>query len=300
VDEGAQPRILDYGESTYRQDFWEKGREYEDMAERIALRRLLPPEGGRLLEIGAGFGRLVPLYQGYREIVLLDYSESLLQDALSAWGTQKFQYVAANWYDLPFADGAFDTVVTVRVLHHAEELPALLEQIARILAPGGIYVLEFANKRNLKAILRYFLRRQDWSPFSREPVEFYPLHWDFHPEWMASVLRGLGFSIEKRLTVSHFRSESLKRLVPARWLAAADAAFQWTGRWFQFAPSVLFRARAAGEPVPAEERPLFRCPDCGGTPIPTERGLECDCGICYPLRDGVLDFKNPERSVPGR
>lgn len=295
MNEGAQPRILDYGESTYRQDFWGKGREYEDMAERIALCRLLPPEGGRLLEIGAGFGRLTPLYQGYREVVLLDYSESLLQDALSAWGTDKFRYVAANWYNLPFADGAFDTVVTVRVLHHAEELPSLLAQIARVLAPGGVYVLEFANKRNLKAIARYLLRRQDWSPFNREPVEFYPLHWDFHPLWMEAVLHDLGFTIEERLTVSHFRFAPLKRLAPARWLAAADAAFQWTGRWFQFAPSVLFRARTAGEPVPAGERPLFRCVACGDAPVATARGLECACGCLYPLRDGILDFKNPER-----
>ncbi len=292
VDEGAQPRIIDYGESTYRQDFWAKGRKYEDLSERIALRRLLPPEGGRLLEIGAGFGRLVPLYRGYREIVLLDYSESLLQDALNTWGAQKFRYVAANWYSLPFADGAFDTVVTVRVLHHAENLPSLLKQVARVLSPGGVYVLEFANKRNLKAVLRYVLRRQDWNPFAREPVEFHPLHWDFHPQWMESVLHDLGFTIEKRLTVSHFRVGLLKRIVPAQFLALADAAFQWTGRYFQLTPSVLLRARAPGTPAPAGGEALFQCPDCGETPIPVERGLRCTCGRVYPLREGILDFKD--------
>ena len=299
MGEKTKPRIIDYGESTYRQDFWEKGREYEDMAERVALRRLLPPEGERLLEIGAGFGRLVPLYQGYREVVLLDYSESLLQDALNAWGAHKFRYVAANWYNPPFADGAFDAVVTVRVLHHAEDLPALLGGIARILAPGGVHVLEFANKRNLKAIARYVLRRQDWNPFSREPVEFHPLHWDFHPRWMESVLHDLGFAIEKRLTVSHFRAEPLKRLVPARLLAAADAALQWTGRYFQFTPSVLLRARAAGMPASVRERPVFRCTGCGETPIPAEQGLNCACGQVYPLQDGILNFKNEERSGKG-
>lgn len=299
MDEKTKPRIIDYGESTYRQDFWEKGREYEDMAERIALRRLLPPEGERLLEIGAGFGRLVPLYQGYREVVLLDYSESLLQDALHAWGTDNVRYVAANWYNLPFADGAFDAVVTVRVLHHAEDLPSLLGHVARILAPGGVYVLEFANKRNLKAIARYVLRRQDWNPFSREPVEFHPLHWDFHPRWVESVLHDLGLVIEKRLTVSHFRAEPLKRLVPARLLAAADASLQWTGRCFQFTPSVLLRARAAGEPASVRERPVFLCPHCGGALTSTESSLHCACGRSYLLRDGILDFKNPQRSGPG-
>ena len=57
--------ICDYEGSSYRTDFWEgQGRQYEDMAERLALRKLLPPAGARLVEIGAGFGRLVDLYGG--------------------------------------------------------------------------------------------------------------------------------------------------------------------------------------------------------------------------------------------
>ena len=51
------PRICDYGDSTYRQDFWEgRGRDYEDAVERRVLRQMLPQSGFRLLEIGAGFG----------------------------------------------------------------------------------------------------------------------------------------------------------------------------------------------------------------------------------------------------
>ena len=79
--------ICDYEGSTYRTDFWEgRGREYEDLAERIALGRLLPPDGARLVEIGAGFGRLVDLYDGYQEVVLLDYSKSMLRQAQERLG----------------------------------------------------------------------------------------------------------------------------------------------------------------------------------------------------------------------
>ena len=55
--------------------------EYEDLAERIALRRLLPPKGRRLMDIGAGFGRLSEFYSGYEQVVMLDYSRSLLRQA---------------------------------------------------------------------------------------------------------------------------------------------------------------------------------------------------------------------------
>lgn len=286
------PRIIDYGVSTYKRDFWGEGREYEDRAERFALRRLIPARGVRVLEIGAGFGRLVSLYRHFGEVVLLDYSDDQLRDARHTWGDDRMHYVAANWYHMPFADASFDAVLTVRVLHHAEDLPALMGEIARILAPGGIYVLEFANKRNLKAIARYALRRQAWNPFDPAPVEYHPLHWDFHPRWMQALLRANGFTVERRLTVSHFRAALLKRLVPAPVLARADAALQWTGRYFQFTPSVFIRARGAGSPTPPTERLTFRCPACGAQPSPDADGLRCDaCGARYPLRDGIWMFK---------
>ncbi|HHE70853.1 MAG TPA: hypothetical protein ENL34_01040, partial [Chloroflexi bacterium] len=63
--------VCNYEGSRYSTEFWTTSRSYEDGAERIALRHLLPPRGRRLLEIGAGFGRLVDLYQGYDTVVLL-------------------------------------------------------------------------------------------------------------------------------------------------------------------------------------------------------------------------------------
>ena len=70
--EGMRLQICDYEGSTYRTDFWEgQDREYEDLAERIALRKLLPPDGDLLMEVGAGFGRLANLYDGYINVPLI-------------------------------------------------------------------------------------------------------------------------------------------------------------------------------------------------------------------------------------
>ena len=175
--------ICDYEGSSYRARFWEgQGREYEDLAERIALRKLLPPRGRRIVEIGAGFGRLADLYHGYEQVVLLDYAMSGLREAQERLGSSdRFIYVAADLYRLPLAPATCDTAVTVRVLHHVEDVAAALRGIAAILRPGGMYVLEYANKRNLKAVARYLLRRQSWSPFDPTPYEFVRLNFDFHP-----------------------------------------------------------------------------------------------------------------------
>ena len=289
--------ICDYEGSTYRTDFWEgRGREYEHLAERIALRKLLPPAGARLVEIGAGFGRLVDLYDGYQQVVLLDYSKSMLRQAQERLGRSgKYIYVAADLYAMPFVDSLLDTTVTVRVLHHVQNIPAAFQEIQRVLRPGGVYVLEYANKRHLKAMLRYLLGRQSWSPFDVEPYEFVELNYDFHPAWVKARLTEAGFIIGRELAVSSFRLPLLKRLIPPRSLAALDGLLQGPTASLKLAPSVFVRARAEKESAKVESRGFFRCPGCHGTDlIEAEEALTCrGCGRGWAIDDGIYDFKEP-------
>ena len=61
-----RPPVCDYEGSDYQTTFWEQGeRDYEDQAEAVALKRLLPVSGKLLLEIGAGAGRNTPRYNGF-------------------------------------------------------------------------------------------------------------------------------------------------------------------------------------------------------------------------------------------
>jgi SAM-dependent methyltransferase len=305
---GDAPPICDYEGSDYRTRFWEdENRDYEDLAERIALRRLLPPKGKRLLEIGTGFGRLVDLYQGYERVFLLDYSKSLLREAQQRLGrAARYTYVAADLYNVPLVEGLVDTTCMVRVMHHVADVPGALAQICRVIRPGGSFVLEFANKRHLKAIARYLARRQPWSPFDLEPVEFVPLNYDFHPRWMRDRLQECGFEIERTRTVSHFRVPLLKRLVPARALAALDGALQRTGQWWTLTPSVFVRARksvraqksvreAKDSDLIPDDHPLafFCCPACGGKGWEEHTSeLRCiRCGTRWARDDGIYDFK---------
>lgn len=290
-----QRRICDYEESTYRTDFWEgQGREYEDLVERIALRHLLPPTGRCLLDIGPGFGRLSEFYEGYERVVLLDYSRTLLRQAQKRLGRDdKFVYVAASFYAIPLADSAIDTTMMVRVMHHAEDVPALLREVARVLTKGGEYVLEFANKRHLKSVARYALRRQQWNPFDPEPVEFVEMNFDFHPTWMRARLAEAGFHVKHQRTVSHFRLPFLKRLLPARALAALDGLCQPTGAWWQYTPSVFVLAvvdKPASEPPTGN---LFRCPACGCADLlENSDAFRCEnCGRLWPVEDGIYNFR---------
>lgn len=290
------PPVCDYEGSTYQTEFWDEGgRAYEDRAEAVALKRLLPPEGGELLlEVGAGAGRNTPRYRGYRRVVLLDYSISQLRQARARLGnSDRYVYVAADVYRLPFVDGLFDGATLIRVLHHLADGEAALKQIRQAMRPGGAFILEFANKRNVKAIARYLLRRQLWNPFSPEPIEFVELNYNFHPATTREWLRKAGFAVERQLTVSHFRIWMLKRILPTGLLVWMDALAQLTGDWWQYSPSVFVKSRAVGETPGAAPGMFFKCPRCGGAAM--EEGdtvLVCGgCGARWGKEDGIYNFK---------
>jgi len=289
------PPICDYEGSDYQTRFWDQGgREYEDRAEAVALRRLLPRRGDLLLEVGAGAGRNTPRYRGYARVVLMDYSLTQMQQAQERLGRDpRYVYVAADVYRLPFVDSLFDGATMIRVLHHLAEPLLALRQIRRVLQSKGIFILEYANKQNLKAILRYLLRRQDWNPFTREPVEFAPLNFDFHPAAVRGYLAEAGFQLERQLTVSHFRLGVLKRLIPTAVLVTLDAAAQLTGDLWQLSPSVFTRSRAVGESPTAAPGAFFQCPVCGHNPLDEDDdALRCSgCGATWPIVDGIYGFR---------
>jgi ubiquinone/menaquinone biosynthesis C-methylase UbiE len=292
--------ICDYEGSDYKTRFWQNAdRAYEDAVERIALRRLLPARGARIVEFGAGFGRLADLYTGYDDIILLDYSRTLLEQARERWGSDpRFKFVAADINHLPFGAGVMNSATMVRVIHHIANVPAALAEIRRVMNPGAVYVLEFANKRNLKAMARYVLRRQAWSPFAHEPVEFVKLNYDFHPAWMAEQLQQAGFNTQRRLPVSYLRTGALKRVAPVQAMVYADALLQLTAPAGLWSPSVFTRnvAVGGGQPAlsPLTGEGIFRSPHSGQPLVREGETLVCPAdGTRWMARGNFYDFKEP-------
>jgi ubiquinone/menaquinone biosynthesis C-methylase UbiE len=289
------PPVCDYEGSDYQQRFWDQGeRQYEDQVEAIALKRLLPKNGNLLLEIGAGAGRNTPRYGDFERIVLVDYSTTQLEQAQKRLGTSdRYIYVAADIYKLPFVDGLFDTATMIRVIHHMADAPKALKQIHQVMQPDGKFVLEYANKRNLKAIVRYWLRKQEWDPFDREPVEFVPLNFNFHPKSMNAWLHEAGFRPERHLSVSHFRMGWAKRNLPLRLLVSLDSLMQPTGALWQYTPSVFLRAAAGSDKPKANTGSFFKCPECG-TALPKEDKGKLICPSCvrrWGVKNGIYNFK---------
>ena len=303
IKDMEKPPVCDYEGSDYQSSFWDKGRrEYEDRAEAIALKRLLPKKGQLILELGAGAGRNTPRYAGFERVVLLDYSTTQLLQAQQRLGrSERYLYVAADAYRLPFTDKLFEAATMIRTLHHMADAPKALEQVRNVLQPGATFILEFANKLNLKSIIRYLLGRQKWNPFALEPVEFVALNFDFHPKAVRNWLTEGGFVVERTLAVSHFRIGLLKKLIPPQMLANLDALLQPTGAVWQLTPSVFIKSRAgdgqrkAGT-IPENPAAFFKCPECNFAPLEEKKDhLACPkCRRTWGIKDGIYDFRVSE------
>ncbi|MCS6834829.1 MAG: methyltransferase domain-containing protein [Anaerolineae bacterium] len=288
----AQPRICDYENATYRQDFWEGGaRVYEDLVERRLIARLLPPGGRRLLELGAGYGRLSREYRA-DQVVLLDYSLSQLREARQTLGDERFIYVAADAYHLPFQAGVFDRATMIRVLHHFEDVPRVLNGIRRVLAPGAYFLLEYANKRHLKALIRHALGRQAYDPNDPAPIEFVEMNFNFHPDYIAQALQNARMATTRRLSASYLRMGALKRALPTRLLVALDEMAQASG-WL-VGPSVFALNQAQDQTpdqVQLQDEAIFACPHTGRRLQRQGDALVSPEGRAWPIRDGIYVFK---------
>jgi SAM-dependent methyltransferase len=289
----STPPVCNYEGSDYQTTFWDQSnRAYEDAAEETALKRMLPASGKLMLELGAGAGRNTPRYTGYERIVVLDYSHTQLEQAQKRLGSSdRYIYVAADIYRLPFVDGLFDGATMIRTLHHMADAPKALQQVERVMQPGGTFILEYASKQNLKAIARWMLFMQKWNPFSPEPVEFAELNFDFQPGAVHGWLRDCGFKVERILTVSHLRANIFKKILPLSWMVKMDALFSLTGNWWQLTPSVFVQNRDLRGKQPASG--FFRCPACQSDSL-TEAGEVIICNQChrtYSRAGGIYDFR---------
>jgi len=88
-------------------------------------------------------------------LVSLDISSALVQAALSnarKRGVSGASYTVGDVRVLPFADNAFDLVVSDSTLDHFDEVDDIarsLRELARVLRPGGVLIITMDNPTNL-------------------------------------------------------------------------------------------------------------------------------------------------------
>jgi SAM-dependent methyltransferase len=106
-----------------------------------ALLRLLPPslEGRRVLDLGCGFGdfaRAARLH-GAREVIGIDISVRMLDEARRRTSDPAIIYIHAAIEDFDAGEDAFDLVVSSLALHYIADYTAVVRRVAAALRGGG-------------------------------------------------------------------------------------------------------------------------------------------------------------------
>ncbi len=244
--------VSDYNGYDYKKIFWEDAdRKYEDAADRMAVRRLLPKKMDNFVDIAGGYGRLADEYiPRAKSATLFDYSQSELDDAKKKYG-KKLNTVQGDIYKLPFKDEEFSTLMMVRATHHFKDIDKVIAELHRILRPGGIAVIEVANKRTLPRIARYLTGRIKNSPFDHSVANLTDVaksgFYNYHPKYIEEIFKKQGFKIDKVLSVSNFRSAKLKKIFGTKNLIRMEKDAQALLAPIRFAPSIYYRLTKVGD-----------------------------------------------------
>lgn len=227
--------------------FWQ-GREYEDGAEKIALKKLLAkiPDKSSIVDIGGGFGRLAEVYTPvFNKCLLVDPSDRLLLEAKKRLKKFKnIEFKKGRAEDLPASQGDFRVALMVRVVHHLSEPEKALREAQRVLKPQGYLIVEFANKIHFSARLRAWLKGDFSYSRSLESIERStgpsPIPFlNHHPQAIKNSLEKSGFRIITQLSVSNFRHPIFKKIIPLKVLLFLESSVQRLASSIHFGPSIF-------------------------------------------------------------
>jgi ubiquinone/menaquinone biosynthesis C-methylase UbiE len=139
---GTQPEAVWEEVAGWWQDNFTEGADPEYEEQILPLIREHAAGGRRVLEVGTGEGQVARMLAAARPgpwVVGLDPTANQIAAAVKRAGGPG--YLRAGAEALPFAARSFDTVVACLVFEHIDALDAAVAEVARVLGPGGRFVL---------------------------------------------------------------------------------------------------------------------------------------------------------------
>ncbi len=97
---------------------------------------------GRVLEIGTGSGYGVEVIAPYADRFITIDKHTPPSGVIQG---ENVEFEEATVPPLPFADGEFDFVISFQVIEHIEDDARFVEEVARVLRPGGKFIVSTPN-----------------------------------------------------------------------------------------------------------------------------------------------------------
>lgn len=231
--------------------YWQ-GRDYEDKAEKIALKKFFAkiPNKSSIIDIGGGYGRLAEIYVPiFQKCLLIDPSEKLLNEAKKRLKKFKnIEFKKGTAQNLSVKYSKFDLALMVRVIHHLPKPEKAFREAYKVLKPQGYLICEFANKIHFPARLKAWIKgdfnfTQNLTPVERSTKPGSIPFLNHHPKAIKKALEKSGFKIVDRLSVSNFRHQLLKKILPFRILLFLESNLQYLLSKICFGPSIFILAK---------------------------------------------------------
>jgi 2-polyprenyl-3-methyl-5-hydroxy-6-metoxy-1,4-benzoquinol methylase len=187
---------------------------FQDWERRMDPRRLAFLDscaGKSVLEVGCGIavdGRyLASLGARYQAV---DLSRESLRLAVTHFALKGLRggFANADATRLPFADGSFDVVMSIGVLHHVPDMESACREVVRVTRPGGIVRIMLYNRRSyhfllVDRVVRPLMWLLQKLPFGAQLARFAPRKF----QQIDEICRRHGFDRQRVLSASTDWSE---------------------------------------------------------------------------------------------
>ena len=123
---------------------------------RVALERLEPDPTDQILEIGFGGGGLLALLlgAGVLRVNAVDVSEAAMERAADRFAADvrsgRLRLSLGSVEAIPLGDATVDKAVSVNSLYFWKDLPKAMNELARVVRPGGRLILCFEPPATLR------------------------------------------------------------------------------------------------------------------------------------------------------
>jgi SAM-dependent methyltransferase len=198
------------------------------------------PAGASILDVGGGHAQIAPplIEAGYQVTVV--GSDPICAARLEPWIRQgRCRFEAVNLQPLPYADGAFDAVVCLRLLPHSIDWSTLIDELCRVARRSVVLDYPSSRSANLVSARLFYLKRN--IELNTRTFRI------FAPRQVNAAFRRNGF------VVSDQRAQFLLPMVLHRWanrptvsrIAEASGRLLGVTRWLG-SPVIVRADRARG------------------------------------------------------
>jgi ubiquinone/menaquinone biosynthesis C-methylase UbiE len=173
-------------------------------------------------------------------VTLFEISAKLLEQGRALAGyppdSDNPRLVAGDFHDLPFEDQSFDFVLISSALHHTWDWRTVLGEIQRVLAPGGLLVLEQEPCRRDLCFYEFRVNRvEDFTPFEKKLDElgvirtFAEPSLGSRPESLFGIVENLEIPLAELLAAVDEKTEIVDvHLIPEDCMSPLDHS--WVGK----------------------------------------------------------------------